>query len=75
MKILLLGSQGQLGRDLMKKINETDHVLLSYSRKDFDFSNYKILQTHAMSFCPDIIINAAAYTKVDKAESDKDISY
>tara|TARA_Y100000389_G_scaffold196830_1_gene230377 strand:+ start:540 stop:1409 length:870 start_codon:yes stop_codon:yes gene_type:complete len=75
MKILLLGNQGQLGRELKQKISKTGHLISSCSKKDFDFSDHKALETYASSFKPDIIINAAAYTHVDNAEHDKNISY
>lgn len=75
MKILLLGNQGQIGKDLQKIISNDNHILSSCSKKDFDFLNYDALTYHASSFNPQIIINAAAYTKVDEAENDKDLSY
>ena len=44
-------------------------------KKDFNFLNYKALTFHISSFNPQIIINAAAYTKVDEAENNKELSY
>ena len=75
MKILLLGNQGQIGRDIQKMISSSNHSLSACSKKDFNFLNYEALACHASSFDPEIIINAAAYTKVDEAENDKKLSY
>tara|TARA_X000000950_G_scaffold267396_1_gene343835 strand:+ start:36 stop:905 length:870 start_codon:yes stop_codon:yes gene_type:complete len=71
MKILLLGDQGQIGRGLKNQIIQTEYTLISFSRKDFDFTDYETLSTHISSFNPDVIINAAAYTKVDDSEENK----
>ncbi|MEM1367265.1 MAG: dTDP-4-dehydrorhamnose reductase [Cyanobacteria bacterium P01_H01_bin.15] len=68
-KILLLGCQGQLGRDLEPVLAERGDVIAK-SRHDLDLRNFDQLRTEIRHLKPDIIINAAAYTAVDKAESE-----
>lgn len=73
MKILLLGSTGQVGSAIQRLLPPEWH-LTGWSRADVDFSDTaavrKKLNEHARaSGGPDAIINAAAYTKVDLAES------
>ncbi len=72
-KILLLGAGGQLGHQLM-----TDLLALGYvkalTRAQADMSNpthfRAVLENATAFFVPDVIVNAAAYTAVDKAEAD-----
>ena len=74
MKVLLLGSNGQLGWELQRTL--PDNVTLTicdYPKVDFG-------STDSISQCinstePDYIINAAAYTPVDKAEQEKELAY
>lgn len=71
MKILLLGKDGQVGQELQRTLLSLGDVIAlgrsSANLNDPD-SLPAILDTHL----PDIIVNAAAYTAVDKAESDQE---
>lgn len=67
MKILLFGATGQVGWELNKLINKSHEVILP-NRKEADFSHPNKLINVIKQVKPDIIINAAAYTMVDKAE-------
>lgn len=69
MKILLSGANGQLGRCFQDLVSKTDTVL-ALGSQELDISNLQAVIAVAEEFRPDIIINAAAYTAVDKAESD-----
>jgi len=69
MKILLSGANGQLGRCFQDLVSKTDTVL-AFGSQELDISNLQAVLAVAEEFQPDIIINAAAYTAVDKAESD-----
>jgi len=73
-KILLLGENGQLGSSIKKRFKMSNAVT-ALSRKDIDLMEtdriIKILKSHS----PDIIINAAAYTNVDLAESNQESAY
>ena len=71
MKIVLLGKNGQVGHELQRALLPFGDVIALDRREANLESNdglRQVLKTHA----PDIIVNAAAYTAVDKAESDQD---
>ncbi|MBK6639158.1 MAG: dTDP-4-dehydrorhamnose reductase [Rhodocyclaceae bacterium] len=69
MKILLLGAAGQLGRELKRSL-ATQGELITCERRSLDLNNADALADTLKSLAPDLIVNAAAYTAVDKAESD-----
>ncbi|MES1976538.1 MAG: dTDP-4-dehydrorhamnose reductase [Pseudomonadota bacterium] len=73
MKILLLGSAGQVGWELQRSLVPLGQVLaLDRRSTDFcgDLSNLTGIAETVRAVNPDVIVNAAAYTAVDKAESD-----
>lgn len=69
MRILLLGKDGQLGRELQRTLLSFGEVV-ALGRIDADLSNPESLRTMLEQKAPDMIVNAAAYTAVDMAESD-----
>lgn len=73
LKILILGSEGQLGKSLKYSLSKTNHEIFLASRKDLnllDMSNINLIKDYA----PNLIINCAAYTKVDLAESNEHLA-
>ena len=70
MKILLLGKDGQLGWELQRALAPLGE-LLAYGRSEADFADATSLRALVRDVAPDVIVNAAAYTAVDKAESDQ----
>jgi len=70
MKILLTGKDGQVGFALHKKLASLGEVIAT-NRHELDLGNPDAIKTFIDKIQPDIIINAAAYTEVDKAESEK----
>ena len=74
MKILLLGKDGQVGRELQRTLPPFGNVI-ALGRDDADLSDLKGLRDLLYIHAPDIIVNAAAYTAVDKAESDEAAAY
>lgn len=68
MKILLTGSEGQLGRSLQPLL--AHHQLEAHDKPTLDLTNPDAVAEKFAQFKPSIVINAAAYTAVDKAESD-----
>jgi len=69
MKILLLGKDGQVGWELQRALVPLGE-LCAYGRAEADFNDPEALRGLVRAFAPDVIVNAAAYTAVDKAESD-----
>jgi dTDP-4-dehydrorhamnose reductase len=76
MKILVTGSNGQVGYQLKRQLlQRTDVELLALNRNELDIVDCAAVDQAVHAFQPDIIINAAAYTAVDKAETDLDAAY
>lgn len=76
-KILIFGKNGQVGSNLVKFFsNEENFEVTAYSSLDADFSNLDSLKNFLdnLTSKPDFIINAAAYTNVDKAEDEKQLA-
>ena len=73
MKILLLGANGQLAKTI-KETKPKDINLISFSSSEFNFLNIQSSLKNIKDLNPTHIINAAAYTNVDKAESEKDLA-
>lgn len=77
MKILLLGKNGQVGWELQRSLAPLGKVLaLDNDSQDYcaDFTNPQGLIDTIHTIKPDIIVNAAAYTAVDQAESDSPLA-
>jgi len=72
MKILILGAKGMLGQELVQVLH--DHEVLAWDREECDITNKEEIQAKIREEKPDVIINAAAYNDVDKAEEEKDIA-
>lgn len=69
MKILLLGKDGQVGWELQRALAPLGE-LRALGRAEADFTDPESLRAVVRAFGPDVIVNAAAYTAVDKAEAD-----
>lgn len=69
MRILLLGARGQLGRDC-ESVLKTAHDVVGVDMPEVDLRDCPLVVDLTMDVRPDIILNCAAYTQVDRAESD-----
>jgi dTDP-4-dehydrorhamnose reductase len=74
MKILLTGKDGQIGFALHKKLVSLGEVIAT-DRNQLNLENTEAIKTFIEKIKPDIIINAAAYTDVDKAESEIELAH
>ncbi len=74
MKILLTGSNGQVGFELAKKLSTLGDVIAT-DREELDLANSEAIRQFIDQKKPDIIINPAAYTAVDNAESEPELAY
>ena len=70
MKILLLGKNGQLGWELQRALSPLGEVTALDRHNGGDLSDEQAMLAAVRDAAPDVIVNAAAYTAVDKAESD-----
>ena len=74
MKILITGSNGMLGHDLIEVLKDKHELLLTTS-KTLDITDGDSVMDFIVKSNPDIVINSAAYTDVDGCESNPDLAY
>lgn len=73
MKIMITGAGGQLGRALQTVMSGSDVVALTHSQ--LDITRFEETREAIANHRPDFVVNAAAYTNVDGAESDQTGAY
>ena len=73
MKVLVTGVNGQVGHALMQQL--TDHDLVGLTRQGCDLRNHDQIKHVIDHNQPDLIINPAAYTKVDEAEDESELAF
>jgi len=71
MKVLLFGAGGQVGSDCAQALVDAGYDVYALTRQDADFSKAQSAANKVDELKPDIVINACAYTAVDKAEDEK----
>lgn len=71
MKLLVTGRNGQVGFELTRALSVLGEVV-AVDRKGCDMANAEGIRALVRQVKPDVIVNAAAYTAVDKAESEQD---
>ena len=72
MKIIIFGSNGQLGRELEKKLSKKKYIkLTSFSKKKIDITDAQLVKSIFKKHLPQIVFIAAAYTDVDGSEKNK----
>lgn len=75
MRYLITGAGGALGSDLVKELERRGEEVLGTTHQSMDISNREQVYETIFSYKPDVIIHAAAYTKVDNAEKDSLSAY
>ncbi len=73
-KILITGSNGQLGLELQKRLSDKYELILT-NRLSLDITDFQQAMNYVKISAPDIIINCAAYTAVDLCEQHEDEAY
>lgn len=71
MKVLVTGAGGQVGQALLATAPQ-DLTLLHCSHSELDIADQQAVAAHFRQHTPDVVINTAAYTAVDRAESEPD---
>ncbi|CAM4274681.1 dTDP-4-dehydrorhamnose reductase [Paenibacillus alkaliterrae] len=74
MKVLITGAGGQLGYDLMRVLSPL-HDVTPLTRQQLDVTDEKQVEELLTDLQPDVVIHAAAYTNVDRAESEVELAY
>ena len=75
MRLLIFGSNGQVGQCLRDQLQNFDYEVVFCSREDIDITDKYATRSKILSFNPDIVINAAAYTEVDRSETEQDMAH
>jgi len=73
MKVLITGASGQLGQALQTVL--TGHEVIALARPQLDITRFDDVREAVAAHQPDVVINAAAYTNVDGAETDQAAAY
>ncbi|MEG3438376.1 dTDP-4-dehydrorhamnose reductase [Pannus brasiliensis CCIBt3594] len=73
-KILLIGARGQVGRELQFTLPPLGEVI-NIGREELDLTDGEGIRALVRATRPEILVNASAYTAVDKAESEVELAY
>lgn len=74
MKILVTGADGQVGTEMVRLADEEFRVV-GFNRRDLDITNRAAIESRLDEHEPDLVVNCAAYTAVDRAEDEADLAY
>lgn len=74
MKVLVFGTNGQLGKEITKQFKEKYELILQ-DIPSLDITSYQSVEDLISDTNPAVVINAAAYTNVEKAEEDEDTAF
>jgi dTDP-4-dehydrorhamnose reductase len=74
MRVLITGSGGQVGRELLRAA-PSDADVRALSRSELDISDEAAVRAMVKEYAPTVIINAAAYTAVDRAETERELAW
>ncbi len=75
MKILVTGGNGQVGWELNRQGRQSKHKMVAMDRQGLDISSADDIARVFAEVKPDLVINAAAYTAVDKAETESELAF
>ena len=76
MRLYVFGAEGQVARSLREAATGSSDIEIGFgSRPNVDIRRADLVEKAIAEFSPTIVINPAAYTAVDKAESESDLSF
>src|SRR5436309_10984648 len=76
MRLFVIGGEGQVARSLREVASRTDSIVFGFgARPDLDLFRPASIAKALADFRPDLVVNPAAYTAVDKAESEPDLAF
>jgi dTDP-4-dehydrorhamnose reductase len=73
MKVFIAGAKGQLGQALQDTLGH--HEIIAFDRDELDITQLEATRKVLEQVRPQVVLNAAAYTKVDQAESEPEMAY
>jgi len=74
-RVLVLGSSGLLGSELLFLLKKREIPVIGFSRADLDITDPQASLKKIVEVEPELVINCAAYTKVDKAEDEPELAF
>lgn len=75
MQIIVTGAQGQVGWELTRRAPELGHTVLAWDQVELDITDAAAVDYALHASGVDLVINAAAYTAVDKAEQEPELAF
>lgn len=75
MRVLVTGAGGQLGYDVVKRLEENNIECIGTNRNELDITNEAQTKEFITNYKPDVVVHCAAYTAVDRAEDERQICY
>lgn len=75
MKVLVTGAEGMLGHDLCPTLEDNGYEVIETNHANLDILDQTAIERTFKNIKPDIVIHTAAYTDVNKAETEKDLAY
>ena len=75
MQVAIFGAAGQLGVELVQEFSKRGHTVHSFRRSDVDITDTSQLEAKLASLEIDLVLNSAAYNKVDVAENEPQAAY
>ncbi|WP_160722719.1 dTDP-4-dehydrorhamnose reductase [Bacillus sp. USDA818B3_A] len=75
MRVVVTGAAGQLGKDVLRELENKNHEAFGLDREQLDITNEADVFSLINEVKPDVILHCAAYTNVDAAEEDEDTAY
>lgn len=70
MRVLVTGALGMLGTDMVRSLEAEGNEIFATDIDELDITQFDLLFGMTKDLCPDVIVNCAAYTDVDKAEEE-----
>lgn len=75
MRVLVAGREGQVARALLARLTPEGHAVTALEPPELDLTSRESIAAALAGTRPDLVVNAAAYTAVDRAEDQPDLAY
>ena len=75
MNILISGKNGQLGKEVCKQLEITNHKVTAVDIEDIDICDYAAVKECIDKVIPEVVINCSAYTNVDDCEDNEEVAF